>query len=375
MKSSLSEVKFLFLTLTATFLLMAIHYFQPQLSNLYHPDDFAGIHTFLEFIGISISLTIFIYGLKSFGITHSSRMLLLSLTFLTVAAIDLLHTFSFEGMPHFITNSSAAKATCFWVIARGFESIFMLALIIWPNRKVKRDCRLIVVLAALLLAVSAALFVFNFSSGLTNLLMGSESHFAKTALLYGFSFLKFLAIIIILYQYYLEKNEAALSIALALVLLLFSELIVTTYQNVNNIDNLTGHLFKIFGYLYLLKGFYLSEDASELNKLFMLISEQPGFIFQLEIRRNECTCTFCEGSLMSGISINTKEVVSKQSLSLFKILGHSVEEYCLSPGNVNEQQTFKTRYMDKTLLISIRRLPRTEGTRSIIGNVIEIKND
>lgn len=373
MKSSLSEVKFLFLTLTATFFIMAIHYFQPQLSGLYHPDDFAGIHTFLEFIGISISFTISIYGLKSFGITHSGRMLLLTLTFLTVAAIDLLHTLSFKGMPHFIMNSSGANAACFWMIARGLESLFMLALICLPNRKVKRDYRPIIILAAMLLAVSSAIFV---SSGLTSLVMtGSGSAFAKNPILYGFSFLKFLGIICILYQYYFEKNSAALSIALALVFLLFSELIVTTYQNVNNIDNLTGHLFKIFGYLYLLKGFYLSEDASELNKLYMLISEQAGLIFQLEIRNSQCTCTFCEGSLLPGMSMYSKDIFSKPSLSLFKILGHSVEEYCLSPGNADEQQTFKTNYLDKALIVSIRRLPESEGTRSIIGNVIEIKND
>lgn len=374
MKSSLTEVKFLFLIMAAIFLLMAVHFFQPQLSNLYHTNDYVGIHTFLEFISISLAAAIFIFGLKSFETTRSSRLLLLAFTFFAVAGMDLLHTLSFKGMPAFIMNSSAVNAAWFWVLARGMESIFMLLLILLPNRKVKREYRGFVILAGLLLTVFSAIFVMQIKNS-QPMMEGSSAVFIENIIQYGSCILKFLSILILFYQYFLEKSSATLSITLALVFLLLSEFILTVYQNVENLDNLTGHLFKIIGYYYILKGFYFTETASEFEKLYMLISEQPGFIFQLNVRKKECRCTFCEGSLLAEIGLFPKEMYTKTSLAIFKILGHTVEEYCLSPENTREQQSFKTNYLDKTLLISLQRLPVSEGTWLIIGSVLEIRRD
>ncbi len=118
MKSSFSEGRFLVYTVSSIFLFMAIHFFSQPLYSIYNPNDYVGIHTLLETFSISVSMTIFFYGLKNFNKTKSSRLLILSFSFLVVGLIDTFHMMSYQGMPYFLTDSSVAKATWFWIISR-----------------------------------------------------------------------------------------------------------------------------------------------------------------------------------------------------------------------------------------------------------------
>src|SRR3954447_25043895 len=151
MKSSITETKFLLYTVSAIFLLMMVRVFLAEINNIYNPINYVGIHSFLEIICIAISITIFLYGIKKFSTTKSLRLLLLAFTFFTVGMIDILHTLSYKGMPFFITPSSVQKATWFWVTARIIQSILMLALVLLPDRKVRRDYRFLSVALGLLL--------------------------------------------------------------------------------------------------------------------------------------------------------------------------------------------------------------------------------
>lgn len=178
-----------------------------------------------------------------------------------------------------------------------------------------------------------------------------------------------------LYQYFIEKEGEKLSITLAFVLLLFSELIFTTYQSVYDLENLTGHLFKAIGYYFILKSFYFTEPISEIDKLTHLVSEHPGFIFKLEVRRNDCTCTFCEGELLANLGFVSKEVIPKApQKDIFKILGHSVEDFCLAKETTQDTKTFEINYKNKTLLVSVKRLSASEGIRTIMGIVMELQS-
>jgi hypothetical protein len=376
MKSSLTEGKFLLLTLSAIFLLMALHIFQPQLTKFYNPADFLGIHTILEFFSIAVSAAIFLYGLKSFGMNRSGKMLYLSFTFFLIGIIDLMHTITFKGMPHFITDSSVAKATWFWVIARGLESFLMLILIVFPNRKLKRDYRSLLLVLVAVISSLVVFIVFHFEDSLPLLVIdGKGTTFLKNVIEYGVCFILFLSIIIMLAQYYQEKDGSKLTITIAFVFLLLSELIFTTYQSVYDFDNFTGHLFKAIGYYFILRSFYFTEPTSEIDKLSSMLSDLPGLIFKLEIRRNDCICTFCDGELLGRLGVISKEMLSKvPQAGLFNILGHSMEEYCFSSGTTKDQKIFTINYKEKALLVSLKRYPSSEGVRSVVGSVVELSD-
>jgi hypothetical protein len=290
-----------------------------------------------------------------------------------IGAIDLLHTLSYKGMPHLFTDSSIAKATWFWVIARVTESAFMLLLIIFPSQKMKRDYRIFVLLLGVLLISLIGFFVIHSNQNLPLLFIeGKGTTPLKNDIEYFVCTLQFLSIVILLYQYYVEKSGIKLTITLAFVFLLLSELVFTTYQSVYDFDNFTGHIFKVFGYYYILKGFYFDESTSEIDKLFSLIYGYPGLIFQLEVRRNECVCTVLEGDYLSRLPVIPRE---QNSTQIFSIVGHAVEEYCLTPGKGMEQNTFKHEWKGKTLFIAVKRIPVSEEIRIIIGTVIEINGN
>ncbi len=372
MKSALSEGKFLLLTLAAIFLLIFFHFFQQPLSVLYNSNNYAGVHTLLEFFSISISMSIFLYGLKNFDATKSSRMLHLSFAFLMIGSIDLLHTLSYNGMPYLFTDSSIAKETWFWVIARVIESAMMLMLIILPNRKMKRDYRGIVLLTGILLTCLVGFLVIHFNPNLPLLFIeGKGTTPFKNDIEYFVCTLQFVSIVILLYQYYVEKSGIKLTITLAFVFLFLSELLFTTYQSVYDLDSFTGHIFKVIGYYYILKGFYFYESSSERDKLFALMKNYPGLIFQLEVRRNECICTFSEGDLLSKDKMVSSEL---NTIQVFRIVGHPAEEYCLSPGRKIEQKTFIHKWKEKPLFIVIKRISVSDEIRTIIGTILEMNS-
>lgn len=257
MKTHLTEGKFIIYSVAAIVLLMMVHLFQSPISVLYNPENYVGIHILLECISICISAAVFIYGLKSYQQTRSSQMLLLAITFFLVGSIDLLHTLSFKGMPYFISESSVAKATWFWVIARVIQAVLMLLVLIIPERRLKRDYRLGALVLGILIVCSIGLIVFYFEKQLPLLMVeGKGTTMLKNAMEYGITFIEFICLLITLYQYHVEKGEEKLSVALAFVFLLLMELVFTIYKSVYDIDHFIGHIFKTLGFYYILKGYY-----------------------------------------------------------------------------------------------------------------------
>ncbi|EKN62564.1 PAS/PAC sensor-containing diguanylate cyclase/phosphodiesterase [Neobacillus bataviensis LMG 21833] len=260
----ITEGRFIIFSLLAIVLLMVIHLFQPQILTIYNPANYVGFHALLEIFSISISAAIFLYGLKCYGKSHSSRMLLLSFTFLLVGTLDLLHTLSFKGMPFFITESSVAKATWFWVSARAIQSLFILSILLIPERNLKRDYRGGSVIIGMVAAITVSYLIIHFENRLPVLMVeGSGTTRLKNGIEYVISFIQFVSLIITLYQYHVDKSEAKLSIALAFVYLLLTELIFTIYQSVFDLDNFTGHILKAAGFYFILKSFYFLNQESE----------------------------------------------------------------------------------------------------------------
>ena len=373
MKSTMTEGKFLAAILGAVFLLIGIHMFHTQLSSLYNERDYLGYHMILEFFSIAIAMNIYLYGLRKFNKYGSSDMLLLSFTFFTVGMIDILHTLTFKGMPYFITTSSIAKATWFWVIARILEALLMLFLIALPIKKLKRHYLWIATLSGIVVTFIIAYVVFRFETRLPLLVIeGSGTTFLKNGLEYFVSLLQFLSIIIVLYQYFLEKSETKLYIVLAFVFLLLSELSFTVYQSVYDLNNFTGHLFKAIGYFFILQGFYFPWVEQKIDIVQDSLTQQPGFIIAIEQKHYEAVVRLCEGSLLMQMGIDADEIVGKHASVLYPILGESLQKYCEGSDPSSEGASFIFTYYDRTLFASIRSYPTAEDARRITGTVVEL---
>ncbi|WP_413307361.1 MASE3 domain-containing protein [Bacillus sp. 1P10SD] len=255
----ITEGRFILFSILAIVLLMVMHVFQAQIAVFYNPANYVGFHMLLESFSIATSAAILLYGLKSYEKNQSSRMLLLSFTFFIVGTLDLLHTLSFKGMPYFFTESSVAKATWFWVSARFFQSLLILATLFIPERKLSRDYRPLAILAGTTIAITVGILIIYYEKTLPILMVeGKGTTLLKNGIEYGISFILFVSLIRTLYQYHLEKSEATLSLALAFVYLLLTELVFTIYQSVFDLDNFLGHIFKSLGFFFILKSLYFS---------------------------------------------------------------------------------------------------------------------
>ncbi|MEH7178951.1 MASE3 domain-containing protein [Neobacillus vireti] len=375
MKSSITETKFILSTVSAIFLLMMVRVSLFQINNIYSPVSYVGIHSFLEIICIAISVTIFLYGIKKFRTSKSNRLLLLAFTFFIVGVIDILHTLSYNGMPFFITPSSVQKATWFWVTARVIQSILMLSLLFLPDRPLRKDYRFFSVALGILLTCTIGYIIIFYENKLPLLVIeGKGTTLLKNSLEYGVSFILFVSLMVSLYQYYLDKKEDKLYFALAFVFLLLTELIFTIYQSVFDLDNFLGHIYKVFGFYFILKGFYFTELNTDSigSSQEKLTSDQPGLFFRLKKQGNQFICTNIEGELLNGMEFIQEEIVGKSILEILPAHDASINDYCDLTKKFKESVTFEMICRNKHLLISINPSVDEFGGDVILGTAMDM---
>jgi len=357
MKSTMTETKFLVYSVSAIALLVLVRMFLSQINDIYNPNNYVGIHSFLEIICVAISITIFLYGIKHFNKTKSVRLLFLAFTFFTVGVIDIFHTLSYNGMPFFVTPSSVQKATWFWVTARIIQSILMLSLILLPDRQLKRDYRFIAVALGVIVSFTIGFIIVSFETNLPLLVVeGKGTTIVKNSIEYGVSFILFISLMVSLYHYYLDKKEDKLTFALAFVFLLLTELIFTIYQSVFDLDNFLGHIFKVFGFYFILKGFYFSESQAETVKLTKqkAMSDHPGLFFRLKKQGDQFICTYIEGELLESIHNSSEGIVGKSISEILPAYDASMNDYCYLSKKLKEAVTFEMVFQERVLIISIK---------------------
>ena len=383
MRSTLTEAKFLFYIIGATLLLMLIHIYHPQLAMLYDRTNYVSFHTLLEFFSIVISMAIFLNGWKRLEKERTSRILFISLTFFIVGMVDLLHTLSFKGMPYFITPSSVGKATWAWVIARILESVFMLMVLLLPDKKLKKDYRTAaLLLSAFFVGVVAFLIIFYEKRLPLLVVEGKGTTFIKNGIEYAVSFMQFLSIIISLYQYYLEKKLNQLYVALAFTFLFLSELNFTIYLSIFDIDNFSGHLFKMVGYYFILKGIYFSSsnDTEEIREedssteIEAVMIEHPGILFKFKKIGDHFVYSYCDGDLLYQMGYSPSEMVGKDVSDFFSGKESNIFDFYQFAWETRERITFTARWRNKSIVISLKPLFEGRNKSEVMGVVTDISD-
>ncbi|MEG6523854.1 MASE3 domain-containing protein [Desulfotomaculum sp. 1211_IL3151] len=219
---------------------------------------YLSLHIILEFFSIAVSFSIMLQGWLTYPHTFDSRRLYLGAVFLAVGTLDLVHTLSFQGMPPFITESSVAKATWFWVTARLTEAISLAIIFFYRERQVYHKHWKSYFIASFFYAVTISCIIIGWAGqlpvlvvegqGVTNLKLGIE---------YLVSILHLATVIMILRRYREAKQQNQLLMITALVFLFCGELIFTLYRNVHSVYNMLGHVYKVMGYFYLLRCMYI----------------------------------------------------------------------------------------------------------------------
>jgi PAS domain S-box-containing protein len=211
------------------------------------------LHIALETGAIITATMVFVMGWHTISIRPNYRVLVMACCFFGVALLDFSHMISFDGMPDFISPSAPEKAINFWLAARLFAAVAMLAYILLPASEAGTGARWMV-LAGVLLAV--ALFhvwflyfpqwvptTFDPVTGLTWFKVGSELSFSVV----------FAVCAVVLWQRcQAEGRQDVLDLSLACGTMAVSEIFFTIYVSVDDGYALIGHIYKIaaHGLLY-----------------------------------------------------------------------------------------------------------------------------
>ncbi|WP_316569557.1 MASE3 domain-containing protein [Neobacillus sp. YIM B06451] len=376
MKNTMTEGRFLAWVAGAIITLMGIHVFHPQLVQVYNPVNYVSFHALLEFFSIMISFVIVLYSWRVLGQNRSVRLLLILFIFSTVGMVDLLHTVTFKGMPYFLTESSVAKATCFWIVARMVEAILMLVVMLMPDKLVRRDFRKPVLSAAIMLGLAIMAIVFIFEKSLPVLVIeGQGTTPLKNGLEYFISFLHFLSLVVCLHHYYLEKCTTHLNLALAFTLLFLSEMIFTVYQSVFDLDNFTGHIFKVLGYYFILKGVFLllkkKEPVPEENAVVKLA---PGAVFSFTKKEGRLMFTYMEGGLLRENGLKPSAITGTDVEDLLPPMEGDALDYCHECWETGTKQTFLANFNKRHFAISLVPIAKGGKVEEITGTAVDVSN-
>lgn len=257
--------------------------------------SYTPLHSILEIISISVSVMVFGIAWVTQKFKPSSRILILGVISLGVAALDLTHVLSFPGMPDFIIPSAPDKAINYWLAARFLLAIGLLGVALISSRM---DSILLsiprwgwLLLVALIVVIFNVLFLsypqyvpetFN-QSGLTP--------FKKIAEYLLISIFLLTATILIIKNKTQEVSKTWL--AASAITMAMSEFLFTLYSEFSDIYNLVGHIYKIIAFWFLYRALFVESvqapfiDALKLQiKLSATIDTLPDILVEVDGKGN-----------------------------------------------------------------------------------------
>ncbi len=200
-------------------------------------------HTLAELFAIIVSILMFTVAWETHGFAPNRFLTYIATGYLWVGLLDLLHTFSYEGLA-LLPGGGANMSTQWWISARFLEAVVLLTAPLCARYRLPR--MLMMGVFALYAAIIAALiFSGTFPAtyipgqGLTRLKIYSE--YTIIAIL--------LAAIFSLHANRQRlKVEEPVLIYLSIILTIIAELSFTFYVSVFDISLIVGHLFKFVSF-------------------------------------------------------------------------------------------------------------------------------
>ncbi|MHA1986750.1 MAG: sensor histidine kinase [Promethearchaeota archaeon] len=236
--------------------------------------DYLLFHSIAEIFSIVIAGGVFFVGWNSRKYMKNSFFLILGISSLFIAVIDLIHTLSYDQMNIFL-NFDANLPTSLWIAARYLQAGSILFASFLLRRSIKPlylGITYLGILHILFFLIFFNLFPVSYivGEGLTPFKIISE-YIIILILLGAF-------LVIIKNRTEFDKRVFSL-IIISILMTIFAELAFTIYSQVTDIPNLVGHLFKIIAFYFLYKAIIQIGIKDPFDLLFRKISRS-----ELELR-------------------------------------------------------------------------------------------
>lgn len=296
--------------------------------SLYFATNYLVFHTVVEMFTIYITLTTVTVAFTTNQFTKNHFIVFLAIAFGWCSILDLSHLLVYKGL-NLIPDGGSNKSTQFWVAGRYAQVIAIL----FSTYFLRKDLPLWVInlfFGVLTLGFEAAIFSHHFfntfieGQGLTPFKIISE-----------WVFILLLVISIVRFKY--EKNmmshQLYLYIQTAVIMMLLSEISFSYYPNVFSIQNIFGHVFRIFTYWFIYLSLVITTLREPFNALARaastydtipnptLIIQNNGTIFQANIAAGLFTHTVPEQLVgLSSHSLFHNNTVPKEQCPVCKHL-------------------------------------------------------
>lgn len=237
---------------------------------------FVGIHTGLEATTVVISLMIFLIQFVLRKYSPSSLYQILGVPFLGVGALDLLHMFSYRGMPDFVTPNDTQKSISFWLAARILEAL-TFANFAWAARLNWHPKKLI---------DGIYLFVFVYAAAAAIIILGAPEFVPRftddagriNELKVGIEYALMLSHLGI---FFLLSKPAAMEgtieirrlLSMASLVIAVSGLCFSSFANDHDVLIFVGHVLKVVAYYFIFSAALKSELVMPYLKLMELSRE------------------------------------------------------------------------------------------------------
>lgn len=247
-------------------LLMIAMWFREPFYGIFGEDNYLMIHLIMELFIITISFTIAIQSWLAFPHVLSNYRLWIGALFFSIGFIEIAHAISYKGMPFFLSESSAYKATWFFMAARLTEVVGLLAIVSSKDKLVSSGRRLFVYITAFIYALSWIIIVFYPTPLLPELVKeGIGTTSIKNNLQHAGMVLEILVIYFVIVRFR-SKQFFNLMLIMASVYFMSADYFFTTYKNVYDINNFIGHLFQLAGMYFMQRAVYHTSVAEPFQK-------------------------------------------------------------------------------------------------------------
>lgn len=215
---------------------------------------FVGVHTVLELVCINICFMIFTIQLVLRSKSNSGNFLLLGVPFLFVGVIDLIHTFSYKGLPDFFTPNTAQKSIFFWFGARFLEAFIFSYFAALIYKQKSSQLKLGSLLFFLSLYTSALVFIELKFSDWVPILADELNHITPLKVTIE---IILIAIHLFIFAFLLKSGKHHLpkiqELMMASVLLIISGICFSNFYEAHDTVIFLGHVLKCVAYYYILK--------------------------------------------------------------------------------------------------------------------------
>jgi len=258
-----------------------------QLDLVMAPASYVVFHNFAELFSIMVALSIFGMGWFAYDQTRNRHALFLAAAFLAIGLMDFMHTMGNVAMPAFITENSTNKSSQFWIAARLFQALALLASAFISSATQSRW------LSKGFLITSALLLSGLVFTGVTFFpALVPDTFVPGSGLTLFKKFSEYLVITLLLgaaaayWQRMAKAGDRILPYYLAaFVISIFSEVFLTLYSRPFGTYNVLGHLYKVAAFALIYKGIFITSVRDPYMKLATVSVSRDELGREVEERR------------------------------------------------------------------------------------------